>query len=219
MYCVFIDSSATYLNHIALWQDDKLCEYLHETDSLTNLLAKLIKKTSVKLTEISFINLIIGPGSYTSLRVGISAVKALSYALKIPIITLDWLQIRAKLYPSSTFNTQLPIIHAIHDYFVLQVFFDSKKQTKLLRLSHNELFSFAQKYPNPLWLPIVLECKNFPKLASLTSTVEPLFISQEYPNLLYQIHQLALHDFHTQAFISPQDISPLYFGPALAQKT
>ena len=49
-----------------------------------------------KLQELSSISVIHGPGSYTGLRVGLSAAKGICYACEIPLIcisTLEWLTV------------------------------------------------------------------------------------------------------------------------------
>jgi tRNA threonylcarbamoyladenosine biosynthesis protein TsaB len=46
--------------------------------------------------ELQAVSISIGPGSYTGLRIGLSTVKGLVFALKCPIIALDTLEILAK---------------------------------------------------------------------------------------------------------------------------
>jgi tRNA threonylcarbamoyladenosine biosynthesis protein TsaB len=50
---------------------------------------KLLHKLSVKIEQISAVSVIIGPGSYTGLRVGLSAAKGICYASGIPLITIS----------------------------------------------------------------------------------------------------------------------------------
>lgn len=46
---------------------------------------KMLKKYSVRLKEISAIQVNAGPGSFTGLRVGVAVANALSYVLEIPV--------------------------------------------------------------------------------------------------------------------------------------
>ncbi|HEX4851259.1 MAG TPA: tRNA (adenosine(37)-N6)-threonylcarbamoyltransferase complex dimerization subunit type 1 TsaB, partial [Puia sp.] len=55
----------------------------------------LFGKTSFKLNQLQAVAVTSGPGSYTGLRVGMSAAKGLCYALNIPLITENTLRIMA----------------------------------------------------------------------------------------------------------------------------
>jgi tRNA threonylcarbamoyladenosine biosynthesis protein TsaB len=54
----------------------------------------ICKNNSITLKEIKAISVINGPGSYTGLRVGLSAAKGICYANQVPLIcinTLEWI--------------------------------------------------------------------------------------------------------------------------------
>lgn len=53
-----------------------------------------------------------GPGSYTGLRIGLSAAKGLCYALQIPLITVGTLQMMAQGVKNSEANLFCPMIDA-----------------------------------------------------------------------------------------------------------
>jgi tRNA threonylcarbamoyladenosine biosynthesis protein TsaB len=56
---------------------------------------KEILETNIELNALSAICVSRGPGSYTGLRIGASTAKGLAYALKIPLISVDTLQVMA----------------------------------------------------------------------------------------------------------------------------
>ena len=53
----------------------------------------LIQEKNISLQQINAIAISSGPGSYTGLRVGMAAAKGLCYALQIPLITINTLQL------------------------------------------------------------------------------------------------------------------------------
>ena len=52
----------------------------------------LVAETAIPLNSIDAIAVTMGPGSYTGLRIGVSAAKGLCYALNISLIAVDTLQ-------------------------------------------------------------------------------------------------------------------------------
>ena len=55
---------------------------------------ELCRESGISLREINAVAVVNGPGSYTGLRVGLSAAKGICFALNIPLIcinTLDWI--------------------------------------------------------------------------------------------------------------------------------
>ncbi|MGB5463338.1 MAG: tRNA (adenosine(37)-N6)-threonylcarbamoyltransferase complex dimerization subunit type 1 TsaB, partial [Aureibaculum sp.] len=52
---------------------------------------EVIKKANKKLTDLDAVAVSKGPGSYTGLRIGVSAAKGLCYSLDIPLISVSTL--------------------------------------------------------------------------------------------------------------------------------
>jgi len=58
-------------------------------------IVELLKKAAISITELDAIAVTKGPGSYTGLRVGMSAAKGLAYTLQKPLITISTLELMA----------------------------------------------------------------------------------------------------------------------------
>lgn len=54
-----------------------------------------LKEVGIRFSDLSAIAVSQGPGSYTGLRIGVSSAKGLCYALGIPLIAIDTLQVLA----------------------------------------------------------------------------------------------------------------------------
>ncbi|KRD59857.1 tRNA threonylcarbamoyladenosine biosynthesis protein TsaB [Flavobacterium sp. Root935] len=104
--------------------------YSH-AEKLHVFIEEVIKKAGISVQDLNAIAVSQGPGSYTGLRIGVSAAKGLCYALNIPLIAVDTLKTLAsqaevtdgKIIPmldarrmevySAVFNTDLSIERAI----------------------------------------------------------------------------------------------------------
>lgn len=104
--------------------------YSH-AEKLHVFIEEVIAKAGISVQDLAAIAVSQGPGSYTGLRIGVSAAKGLCYALNIPLIAVDTLQTLAsqaqvadgKIIPmldarrmevySAIFNSDLTIDRAI----------------------------------------------------------------------------------------------------------
>lgn len=69
--------------------------YSH-AERLHVFIEEILLETGIKIQELNAIAVSKGPGSYTGLRIGVSAAKGFCYALDIPLISVDTLQVLAK---------------------------------------------------------------------------------------------------------------------------
>lgn len=59
---------------------------------ITLLIEQCAREAGVRLSELDALAVSRGPGSYTALRIGLSAAKGIAYALDKPVIAIDTLQ-------------------------------------------------------------------------------------------------------------------------------
>jgi tRNA threonylcarbamoyladenosine biosynthesis protein TsaB len=72
------------------------CENQKDQSSwLVPAIQKMIAESGYKMTDLSAVAVVAGPGSYTGLRVGMATAKGLCYALHIPLLTASALDLYA----------------------------------------------------------------------------------------------------------------------------
>ena len=71
----------------------------HHTAELAPALAGLLARTGVKMDEVKALGVALGPGSFTSLRVGLALAKGLALARHLPMIGIPTLDILAVAQP------------------------------------------------------------------------------------------------------------------------
>jgi len=69
--------------------------YRSHIEKLYNLINDICKYTAINLNKIDLIAVSIGPGSYTGLRIGLSAAKGLAFSLGKPIIGIKTFEVLA----------------------------------------------------------------------------------------------------------------------------
>lgn len=72
-------------------REDRSKNYSHSA-LLTVFMEEVMKEAAVKAKEIDAVAVSRGPGSYTGLRIGVSAAKGFCYAMDIPLIAVDTLK-------------------------------------------------------------------------------------------------------------------------------
>lgn len=90
--------TATEVCSVALGRNGVVLHELHydepnrHASHLHVLIKTLLQETGFSLKDLGAIVISKGPGSYTGLRVGVSAAKGLCYALDLPLVAIDSLQ-------------------------------------------------------------------------------------------------------------------------------
>ncbi|MEZ0005279.1 tRNA threonylcarbamoyladenosine biosynthesis protein TsaB [Flavobacterium sp. 28YEA47A] len=69
--------------------------YSH-AEKLHVFIAESLQEVKIDFSDLKAVAVSQGPGSYTGLRIGVSAAKGLCYALNIPLIAIDTLEILAR---------------------------------------------------------------------------------------------------------------------------
>ena len=72
---------------------------LHHTEELAPALADLLRRVGVKMESVTALGVALGPGSFTSLRVGLAFAKGLTLARHIPIVGIPTLDVVAAAIP------------------------------------------------------------------------------------------------------------------------
>ncbi|WP_448607661.1 tRNA (adenosine(37)-N6)-threonylcarbamoyltransferase complex dimerization subunit type 1 TsaB [Paenimyroides ceti] len=95
--------TATKKCSVALAKNGKLIaikeiaeENFSHAEKLHVFIESLLKENAIDIKELNAVAVSKGPGSYTGLRIGVSAAKGLCYALEIPLIAIDTLEVIAR---------------------------------------------------------------------------------------------------------------------------
>lgn len=176
--------TATKNCSVALAKDGKtiLCKEIAEigfshAEKLHVFIEEIIAETGISINDLNAIAVSSGPGSYTGLRIGVSAAKGLSFSLNIPLISTDTLtslanQVlfndgliismidarRMEVY-SAVFNSNKEIIRKVEAEILTEnsfneieekIYFigDSNEKAKAILTKSNFVFLDEIKYPS-----------------------------------------------------------------------
>lgn len=79
---------------VLIFKDINTGGYSH-AEKLHPLIKSLLEQVNLSFTDLSAVAVSKGPGSFTGLRIGVSAAKGLCFALNIPLISVDTLFVLA----------------------------------------------------------------------------------------------------------------------------
>ncbi len=96
-----VESSATAAS-VAIYSDGKIIAQCFSNTGLTHsqtllpMVEDTLKTANISLNDVDYIAVSNGPGSFTGVRIGVSAVKGMAQPLKIPCIEISTLEAIAK---------------------------------------------------------------------------------------------------------------------------
>ena len=104
---------------VSVSQDGKLksiveiySEHYSHSENLHNFISEALKKIKLNPNDLDAIAVGKGPGSYTGLRIGVAAAKGLCFALNIPLIGINSLQILSQKYKAKPDEILFPMFDA-----------------------------------------------------------------------------------------------------------
>ena len=89
-YKLYIDTSDQIKVKVILYFESEIVSEKieirrHSSQNLLRLIVELLKEKNISINQLSEIEINIGPGSYTGLRVGAAVANAIAWFLKIPV--------------------------------------------------------------------------------------------------------------------------------------
>lgn len=102
--------------------------YSH-AEFLNPFIGEVLKMGNISFSDLSAIAVSKGPGSYTGLRIGVSAAKGLCFALDVPMISVDTMAVLAQSIAVES-GVIIPLLDA-RRMEVYQAIFDSNHQSLL----------------------------------------------------------------------------------------
>lgn len=121
---------------------DENCGVRHSEEVMVRV-EELLSNASVSLSDLDFIACVVGAGSFTGIRIGVSTVKALCFASKKPFLALTSFDTIAYNKP---IGKVLAVINAGHDGFYVCGYEDSKIVLKPSYILKPELLALKEQY-------------------------------------------------------------------------
>jgi len=133
-----IETSTTNCS-ISIGKDNQVLDLKEEnsksfshSEQLHTFIKDLLKQLSLSMQDLDAISVSKGPGSYTGLRIGVSAAKGLAYALNLPLISVSTLECLATQIDIES-GLIVPMLDARRMEVYSQIFdsqFNSKRDIK-----------------------------------------------------------------------------------------
>jgi tRNA threonylcarbamoyladenosine biosynthesis protein TsaB len=188
-------------------------ENFTHAERLHQFVEEVLKKNKITFKDLQAVSVSKGPGSYTGLRIGVSAAKGLCYALNIPLIALDTLEILARqikidsgLIIPMLDARRMEVFTAIYDQNYKQV-----KEVEALELKEN---SFEKYYPKTIYFigdgaskfqSIVSKNENFIFNASVIFPSAKEMVVASYQKFIHK-------NFEDVAYFEPFYLKPFFMG-------
>ncbi|MBX3036613.1 MAG: tRNA (adenosine(37)-N6)-threonylcarbamoyltransferase complex dimerization subunit type 1 TsaB [Anaerolineales bacterium] len=127
-----VDTSTTQVGLALYNENEVLAEMMwtskqHHTSQLASALSDLMKRCNVTMDKVEALGVAIGPGSFTSLRVGLSLVKGIAFARNIPVVGIPTLDVIASAQPLDK-KPLISVLQAGRTRLAFSVYKNDKKQ-------------------------------------------------------------------------------------------
>ena len=158
-------------------QEDNNNKYSHG-ERLHNYIDAVIKKSGLKRAQFEAVAVSKGPGSYTGLRIGVSAAKGLCFALDIPLISTSTLETLANQVKNDN-GVIIPLLDARRMEVYSAVFSSKKEQIRRTKAEviHKDSFSTFLNEGNVYFIGDGVE-----KFKAICNHKNAIFIENKLPS-------------------------------------
>lgn len=203
MKALVVDTTSMIRTQIGLINGDSKIELNLEAprsqeQKLLSLIDQGLQALNLELKDLDWIGVTLGPGSFTGLRIGISAVRTLAYSLKIPIRGADSIWCLAESTRQNFYCSQevtiVPVIDAKMKRVYASLYQNGDLQTPPMDISPENLIEKLQDITSPIlvgdgvetYLPLFRE--KLPSAVLLPGLIGGLNLldvfSQEHPQII-----------------------------------
>jgi len=181
-------------------------------EKLHVFIEEILIENKIQFMDLKAIAVSQGPGSYTGLRIGVSSAKGLCYALNIPLIAIDTLQLLAKQIKIED-GIIVPMIDA-RRMEVFSAFYDKNHQQ--IRKTEAEIInenSYAE-----LQEKIHLVGDGIEKLKNTLTNEKFLFYDYIIFPSANEMSELSYNKFQTNDFVNVAYFEPFYLKDFVLNK-
>lgn len=187
--------------------------YSH-SEQLHVFIEDVIREGSLEFSDLDAIAVSKGPGSYTGLRIGVSAAKGLCFALDIPLISIATLESMANQIDSKKFDFIIPaldarrmeVYSAVYDQNRLKV-----RETRAEIIAENSFLEYAEEGKVILVGSGAEKCKSILTSKNFSYDTSVVPSSKEMGALSYQ-------KFKNKEFEDVAYFEPFYLKDFILQK-
>jgi tRNA threonylcarbamoyladenosine biosynthesis protein TsaB len=207
MTILAIDTSTDYLS-LAVMREGKIIARFHRlshmrhSSLLVPMIEKILKKAGVALKSIDCFAISIGPGSFTGLRIGVSTIKGLAYALDKRIVTVPTFDVIARNVKNFE-GIICPVLDARKSKVYACLYKSDgkniKRISKYLLLSAAELMKICEKYGKIIFLGDALHIIGKTEKGKINWHPKADVVAK-----------LAVGLFENKKFVSAKDLEPMY---------
>jgi len=182
-------------------------ESFRHNEKLHLFISEVLEEADLKPNQLDAISVSKGPGSYTGLRIGVAAAKGFCFALDIPLIALNSLEILVQGVTQAEVELIIPMMDARRMEVYTAIFDGSKNwinQTSALVLNQN---SFKEIVKDKTVLFLGNGTNKFQELIpeiNLTHNFE-----NNYPNAIDMV-ELTWEKYNSEDFESLAYFEPFY---------
>jgi tRNA threonylcarbamoyladenosine biosynthesis protein TsaB len=214
--------TATDICSVALGYDGSLVDKMESGEDrshskvLTVLIQQILEKNNLTVDDLDAIAVSEGPGSYTGLRIGVSAAKGMCYVAKKPLIAVSTLKTIAAGYIQTQEFAEGAVLLPMLDARRMEIYYaeyDKELSEKIeatpLVVEDNSFDAYAD------CTEVVFVGSGAQKCSEIVKLKNAVF-SPELPNKAEYMVGIAEHDFIHKRFSDVAYFEPAYLKPFIA---